>query len=125
MAPKSGQLSVSEAASLLRSLSRLFDSWLCDLSIYLDFVNLANSFGKNQKTKKHKPISSGKNQHDITSRSSFGKSSYFFYIIFLHHCLNDQETACFPSAIFNGMLHSHVEYILSFPNEEGGGILIT
>lgn len=46
MAPKSGQVLVSEAAGLSRSLSRLLVSPLCDLSIYVGFANFGNFFEK-------------------------------------------------------------------------------
>lgn len=76
MAPKSGQLLVSEAAGLFRSLSRLLVSPLCDLSIYVGFANFRNFFET-----KNLSISFGKKQQDISNSSCFLEGSHF-YIFF-------------------------------------------
>lgn len=89
MAPKSGQLLVSEAAGLFRSLSRLLVSPLCDLSIYVGFANFRNFFWK------EKPVYFI--WQEAARHIKFILLSWrqpFLYFL-PHHCSADQKTTHF------------------------------
>lgn len=98
MAPKSGQLLVSEAAGLFRSLSRLLVSPLCDLSIYVGFANFRNFFEK-KTCLFHLARSSKTYQIHLAflkaAISIFSSPSLFSW----------SENNSFLPAIFTGMLH--------------------